>query len=124
MREIKFRGKSKESGKWVYGYHVFTSAPEIVEYDRGGLRHVVNGETVGQFTGLYDKENNEIYEGDIFERNNHFGIVEFNKGQYYIRFDDGKIVNLWVDSKWNWKLSEKEKAGNKVDNSDLFKRSG
>ena len=79
-REIKFRGKcvpdSKYAGEWVTGGYV---APEsdcrkqdeglIISYYGGNTQcafHVIP-DTVGQFIGLNDKEDNEIFEGDIVE---------------------------------------------------------
>lgn len=140
-REIKFRGKRSKDDEWVYGGLVYRlpKHPEIIinEYithqngeceDNFVFYQDIYEDTVGQFTGLQDKNGKEIYEGDILmcigERND-------NKGRKYYRkvlFDNGAfgmtvpeykfisaLCNHVVNGKLNWEV-----IGNIYDNPELL----
>jgi uncharacterized phage protein (TIGR01671 family) len=124
MREIKFRGR-KPNGEWVYGDLVtgettdgVSTKKEILPFDKVifDATKEVEEYTMGQFTGLYDENGEEIYEGDIVERfqpmphyrngvyydgNAIYGVVRYIGAAFYIlcenqAYELSRNFDMWV----------------------------
>lgn len=127
-RTIKFRGKSADNGKWITGYYYHECGNTYIVEDRQSLSetsrnvpYVVIPETVGQFTGLFDNNGKEIYEGDILfmgndEYENIYNKVGIKDGCFgYIGEYSGELLPFC-----NYNVTE-EVVGNIYDNPDLIK---
>lgn len=134
MREIKFRGRDICTGEWLYGdlRQRAGCLPSIIHSfcNNGKLDYCetpIHRDSLGQFTGLIDKNGNEIYEGDIIGCYNpdikHLIFYNEKQGRFMAALN-GDIDNDFVgvcgldDSRWN---ASKEVIGNIHDNPELLK---
>ena len=121
MRTIKFRGKNPRSNQWETGNLVVCENGEtrIMYAYRpcATVTSTVIPETVGQFTGLTDKNGKEIYEGDIATDGENIYIVEFSMWSYAFMWDKhGSQNNFHFEKSDN---QEMELIGNIYDNPEL-----
>lgn len=121
MREILFRGKRLDTGEWIEGDllringHVFIfpdPAPKGID------KYKVDPATVGQHTGMKDRNGKKVYEADILtDKFGSIGVVEWRDGGFVVNFGDTDIFDLsdcFGDSYQMWVI------GNIHDNADLI----
>lgn len=130
MREIKFRGKSDD--EWVYGlllkvnegdteqgepfeYLIQTNEKEKGEYNE---YFITDNQTIGQYVGLKDKKEIEMYEGDIvLTKDGRKAIIEYSDvyASYFLDYIG------WCDNDFLFDTMELEVIGNIYDNPELLK---
>lgn len=125
-REIKFRGISKRTREWVYGYYWTNENGNYFirqTIDLNGCFSIadieIDIETIGQYTGLKDKNGREIYEGDILKSMqwNDIYLVKYIGTAFYLCRKGNKGFNKIT----TWNNAEKsEVIGNITDNPELL----
>lgn len=144
-RQIKFRGKRKDTGEWVYGDllhidggcliyfgsqteaetpYIEKSSPIAVELFKTEIA-VVEPDSVGQFTGLCDKNGTPIYEGDIiryignYDGDEFFRVVKYDVASFEPLYSSF-IMTAYDEESWILEVIPRI-IGNIHDNPDLMK---
>ena len=132
MREIKFRGFNRKNNVWLHGFYLQNRkahfvAPDEFAYGKTWEDYEIDPETLGQYTGLKDRNGKEIYEGDIV----------LSKGYLPDREEKRKVIIGWGAAGWrrfpvgggamsfsDWAIDSPgilEVIGNQYDNPELLK---
>ena len=129
MRDIIFRGKRTYNGKWVVGSLLVwpDGSTEMCRTNPNDseelLKSIVRPETVGQFTGLTDKNGKKIFEGDIarvrFIDDEDLCVVTFEHGSFYLSSINGAIRDEILWNAW-YSDATIEVVGNIYDNIELL----
>ena len=133
MREFLFRGKRKDNGEWIIrdniakcAYEVDDETKELIEvysYYLNGV--IVDAKTVGQYTGLTDKNGKKIFVGDIvagavwWQEQAKNGIVVFKDGSFGLLWYRGEVEQF--NAFTSMCNIEYEVIGNIHDNPELLK---
>lgn len=141
-RQHLYRGKYKDNGEWVYGDRITEPYGVVIQYykDNKRIKAAVIPETIGEWTGLCDKNGVKISEDDIVEYNDGFyyfkGKVVFECGAFGIACEDvipldleyacnnDNFISLW-ELIWNSESLDSEYVGVEVignihDNPELL----
>lgn len=126
MREILFRGKRKSNGKWIEGYvfKQFVNYEEEYYIRRYDTDYLVDPKTIGQFTGLTDKNGKKIFEGDIMSgkfANYVFWYDEHEKGFCYGKSYKDQCRHSCSSYAMSISESDINIIGNVHDNPELLK---
>lgn len=118
MRKILFRGKEIDTGKWAYGNYYYEAKKQNKPYyitwngedalgDFGDRYHpvhnvIVDPATIGQYTGLKDKNGTKIFAGDIVKVLGMVGKIVYECGSFGINTEEGinykRIENFTKDN--------------------------
>lgn len=134
MRKILFRGKRTDNGEWIYGDLMQNVDCIKIREQEKDVKYIaksfeIDPETVGQFTGLTDKNGKKIWEGDIVKAKiielsgeKYIGIWEVayhtKYGYFYLKRPKN---NLLFDGNWSYGVTKIEVIGNITDNPELLK---
>lgn len=128
MREILFRGKRLDNGEWVQGYYLQNYEGPYICFikgayicDAGALTEPVYPETVGQYTGLTDKNGKKIFEGDVVKDAYVLGKVIYNTEQEDFDGAASFMIDDIFDGPQSYRFwSSVEVIGNIHDNPELI----
>ena len=126
MREILFKAKRKDNGKWVEGDAIHEPIGMSIRHEKNGMsvRVPVDPDTICQFTGLTDKNGKRIWENDILKANldeSHPEDITYIKilwNECRFCVNENYSTDIWTLEKWD--AEHFQVCGNIFDNADLL----
>lgn len=128
MREILFRGKSKDTCKWVYGDLLkYADTAQIWEQTENGKWNcIIDPETLCQYTGLTDGNGRKVFEGDIFQADDGECLQKYAV-IWNEDFLEWSAIGIDMDEQFSlseFRVEKIDVIGNIFDNSELFGKVG
>lgn len=145
-REILFRGKSIGAGEWLYGYlfNYGLTAPSNVpcisvcvptSWKEAYNLYAAHPDTIGQYTGLKDKNGKKIFEGDVVHikgdgyggtkvGKDYYRVVTFHEGAFCLSIEDGvhyPVHTPIYEHRDSLNIVNWDVVGNITDNPKLIK---
>lgn len=114
MREILYRGKRIDNGKWIIGYYIVVDGISYIFPEKYFGIVEVDPSTVGQYTGLPDRKGKRIFDGDIIQRK---GYIYPNGKQEPCGERIVRGVVIWMDDGRNagcWCIDSNDEHGNQT----------
>ena len=127
MREILFHGKRKDNGEWLEGSLLFypdvnRAFMSLGRFYKTGDFFEIDKKTIGQYTGLADKNGKKIFEGDILDCGDRIVYVSWHQGCgtwdcNFLRYKGELCSNGIENSEWKYRATV---IGNIYDNPELL----
>ncbi len=106
MREILFRGKSKLDNRWVYGFYVNKSPNKHQIVSVNSIFPIeIMPSTIGQFTGILDKKNNKVFEGDCIGNAGAYIVWDDNHFCWGFTFKNDPIITPFNHNKIDFEVT-------------------
>ena len=121
MREIIFRGQRADNGEWVYGFLTkMWGEYHIVDGNNENSAYEVIPETIGQYTGIINKNGKKVFEGDVVEYAGSCGEIVFVERRGAFMSNEKDMYCEWLSNLPQYGTGIMEIIGNIYDNKEIL----